>query len=255
MITEQTIQSGKKSFFSKEINFFLFIAGLGLVMAYLIYLWFPEYTPLIIEEDSLVENLSVFIFLLAGILGLWAIRKNRNWKKLSLGVAGLGFLGFLDEISFGERVFDFSYPSAMNWQIDSAHDLVAVAYRFFESIFGYYGLIALVVGTVIAVIAIYLYQQKYSLIDLIGNTHKTLPGKYLILFSIFLAVAVLVDLKEHTASRAVIEEMLEMYAAIALCFYSIRLPSTETATKASTQPPPAANKKAPVNKSQEIDDE
>ncbi len=220
-----------KNFFTKEVNYFLTFAFLGIVISYIIYFWFPQHLNLIIEEDNLIENLSALGFLTAGFLGIWAVKKNKKWKKLSMLVAFLGFLGFLDEISFGERIFDFNYPSIMGWQVDSAHDLFAVAYLFFESIFGYHGTIAIVVGSLIVALAIFLYQGKYTLNELSMNTLETVPGRYLVLFGLFLVVAILVDLKENTPPRMVIEEMFEFYAAILLCLYSISLPKETGKTK------------------------
>lgn len=139
-------------------------------------------------------------------------------------VAFLGFLGFLDEISFGERFIDINYPVLMDWQVDSAHDLVAVAYLFFESFLGYHGTIALAVGVAVVALALFFYQDKYTLNDLTFNTLETVPGRYLVLFGIFLVLALIVDLKENTPPRMIIEEMFEFYAAILLCLYSISLP-------------------------------
>lgn len=238
---KQLKTDSKHSFFSREINSFLMVGVLGLVISYIIYFWIPEYVHLIVEEDHLVENLSAFFYLTAGFLGLWAMKKNRNWKMLSLGVAVLGFIGFLDELSFGDRFFELNFPALLDWEVNSAHDLVAVGYLFFEDIFGLYGLIILVIGLVVtAGIALYLYQKKYSLTKIIGYTHKTLPGKYLILFCFFILAAILIDLKEHATSRAITEEMFELYAAVALCFYSIRLPKAKEIV--SINQPQAAGK-------------
>lgn len=218
-----------KIFFTKEVNYFLLFALSGIVISYIIYFWFPQYINLIIEEGNLIENLSTLGFLTAGFLGIWAVKKNKEWRKISIPVAFLGFLGFLDEISFGERLFDNNYPTLLGWEVNSAHDLIAVAYLFFESIFGYQGTIALVVAAVVAVLALFLYQDKYTLNELTFNLFETVPGRYLVLFGIFLALALIVDLKENIPPRMIIEEMFEFYAALLLCLYSISLPK-ETGT-------------------------
>ncbi len=230
-MNQEQIKQTIKNFFTKEVNYFLIFAFLGIVISYIIYFWFPQYLYLIIQEDNLIENLSALGFLTAGLLGIWAVKKNKKWRKLSMLVAFLGFLGFLDEISFGDRLSDFNYPSIMGWQVDSAHDLFAVAYLFSESIIGYHGTIALVVGSVTIALALFLYQGKYTLNELTMNTVETVPGRYLVLFGLFLAVALIVDLKENIPPRMVIEEMFEFYAAILLCLYSISLPKETGKTK------------------------
>lgn len=208
---------------SKEIKYFLTVIGLSFILAYVIYFILPVFTPYFVEEDSLVENLSAFSYLLAFFLGIWVLTKYRSWWKLSLPVTLLGLVGFLDEISFGERIFDLTMPVVLDVKIDAAHDLVAIAYLFLKDIFGLFGLVAIILGLGVAAGGLYLYQQKYTLEDLTGNLFQTVPGQFLVLFLVFLFAATVIDLKEDYIPFVIAEELFEMFAGVSLCLYSLSL--------------------------------
>ncbi|MEQ8952557.1 MAG: hypothetical protein RL120_00355 [Gammaproteobacteria bacterium] len=85
----------------------------------------------VFDEDRLVENISAAVFLGAGVYAarLWLMN---TWSapldKLALAViAVLGLIGFLDEISFGERMLRFDVHVIAGTRIDGVHDFVEVA--------------------------------------------------------------------------------------------------------------------------------
>lgn len=217
----------KERLMSKEIKYFLTVVGFSFVSAYVIYFILPEFTPYFVEEDSVIENLSAFSYLLAFFLGIWVLTNYGSWWKLSLPVALLGLVGFLDEISFGERIFDLTMPVVLGVKVDAAHDFVAIFYLFLKDIFGLYGLVAIILGLGIIVAGLFLYQQKYSFRDLTGNLFQTLPGQFLVLFFFFLFAATIIDLKEDYIPFVIVEELFEMFAGFSLCLYSLSLIKTE----------------------------
>jgi hypothetical protein len=86
----------------------------------------------IFGEDRGIEMATALLFLAAFVFGLLSMRRpgQRDYPVLLPAVAGLGLLGFLDEISFGARLFGWSMPQMVEGgEFDGAHDLVILAYR------------------------------------------------------------------------------------------------------------------------------
>ena len=85
----------------------------------------------IFKEDHLIENASALLFLSAFTLSLYYLIVHRHKRLRSGGllkvVCGLGLLGFLDEVSFGQRVFDLTMPRYGEVSIDATHDVVELA--------------------------------------------------------------------------------------------------------------------------------
>ncbi|MEM7710271.1 MAG: hypothetical protein AAF264_05865 [Pseudomonadota bacterium] len=79
------------------------------------------------EEDRIVEWATVVAFAATGLFGLLTFWRSDRRNLVLLAVALIGWLGALDELSFGERVFQFEAPRILGAKVDSAHDLLLVA--------------------------------------------------------------------------------------------------------------------------------
>lgn len=215
-------KSEEKFDFKKILtSYFIFVIG-SLFVAFSILLWLPEYTYFIIEEDHLVENISAFSYLTAFFLGIWILTNYSSWRKLTWLVTIIGLIGFLDELSFGTRFFEFTEPELLNKNINAVHDFITIGYVFLENIIGFYGILSLVVAFVIGSILLYMYQQKYRLENFIGDPTKP-PGLFLVMFFLFVLLAQVADLKDFIAPLVIIEELFELFGGVALCFYSLSL--------------------------------
>jgi hypothetical protein len=85
----------------------------------------------IAAEDGILENLTVVLYLLTFLfalvlLGTQSIKRQFDRKWLVLLLA-LGLIGFLEEISYGERLLSLEMPIVYNIKIDGVHDFVDVA--------------------------------------------------------------------------------------------------------------------------------
>jgi hypothetical protein len=83
-------------------------------------------------EDRIVETATALLFLAAFIVGLAFLiaHRSRRYRVFLLIASSLGLLAFLDEISFGARLFGWSMPEmAGGGEFDGAHDLVILIYR------------------------------------------------------------------------------------------------------------------------------
>jgi hypothetical protein len=81
-----------------------------------------------VREDSLIENLTAGLYFcaFASALILLTNRRIRNRKSCTwlTALSALGLVGFLDEISFGERLFNFDMPVVRETKLDAVHDVV-----------------------------------------------------------------------------------------------------------------------------------
>ena len=89
---------------------YIAVCGFSLLIACVTYIWFPTYRHCLVDEDCLVENLSAMFFLSSCFLAVFFLAKLKDHKKLLFLVSLLGLIGFLDELSFGERIFGFHMP-------------------------------------------------------------------------------------------------------------------------------------------------
>jgi hypothetical protein len=169
-------------------------------------------------EDRFVETATALLFLAAfavGLAFLIAYRPRRH-RVLLLIASSLGLLGFLDEISFGARLFGWSMPEMPGGgEFDGAHDLLILAYRL--------GAEAdpIVIGAICATLVlttllcvVHWYAQVLSL------THRALTDPAYGLFALFVggvAVAAVLDLDIGLLRHlGPVEEIVELNAALAL---------------------------------------
>lgn len=208
--------------FKKMLTSYYTILFGSLITAFSIYYWVPEYTYFIIEEDHLVENISAFSYLSAFFLGIWILTNYSSWRKLTWLVTIIGLIGFLDELSFGTRFFEFTEPELLDKNINAVHDIITIGYLFFENIIGFTGILILVLASLAGSILFYVKQQKYRIEEFIGDPTSP-PGLFPVMFFLFVLLAQIADLKDFIAPLVIIEELFELFGGISLCFYSVSL--------------------------------
>ena len=201
----------------KSIRFLLGGVGLQLTLAVLVSHAWPG-CQFIFHEDQLLENLTALFFLAAGIMGIWSMVRRAGHRKLYLAVAVLGVVGFLDEMSFGERHLELDMPQVAGKKVDAIHDLVSVAISVVRS-----SPIAAVLTIVLVLVigALGFRVLSLRLQVLLGLVRKHPPYAALTVSAglVFLAVLLDVHLVRFATDRAV-EETLEMNAGLILAFVS-----------------------------------
>lgn len=75
------------------------------------------------KEDGFLENLTAGILLSNFFLSSYFYFKFKRTANIFLLLAIFGFIGFLDEISFGRRMFPVPMPKSHGLTIDGIHDL------------------------------------------------------------------------------------------------------------------------------------
>jgi hypothetical protein len=195
----------------------------------------PSYRYLIIDEDQLVENLTAFFFFSAFVLAfvfflkLWRIRRHAGLAAVSV----VALVGFLDEISFGERLFDLSMPVVGGVKFDAVHDVIEIAR---ENILFTPGLpIAAAILAALLVLWTSVKRLRKGWRNAAGTSLRlvTSPSTYFVLmFLFFLSAAILIDMDivptSHWYRRLLfsLEEVFEMNAAFDLFFFCFYLYET-----------------------------
>lgn len=202
------------------------IALSGVLSLSLLYLLVPWLRKPLVREDNLLELLSAGLFLVTVAAGIHLVRRlqDRYDKKVYLVIPLLGLIGFLEEMSFGERLFHFEVPVMYGVRIDAVHDLINVLYAVAKTETAPVWLIFLGVGLgffiVYVLIAYHLYD--YRVLARILNRYP--PLGFVGLCGGLLVVAVLIDLEAvpyHFLNF--VEELFETMAALALVFACVAL--------------------------------
>ena len=98
----------------RQVNYYLLSIIIFLTLAYSVYLLFDEeiIRPSgIVGEDGIYENLTALFFLLASGFFLKAYISHRN--KFLLLLAIVMFFGAGEELSWGQRIFEFATPNVI----------------------------------------------------------------------------------------------------------------------------------------------
>ena len=75
------------------------------------------------KEDGLLENLTAGVLFATFCLSSYFYFKLKRVANIFLILGAFGLVGFLDEISFGRRVFPVPMPKSHGLTIDGIHDL------------------------------------------------------------------------------------------------------------------------------------
>ena len=190
-----------------------------------IYTWIPEYRGYLRHEDRLIENLTAFFYVSTFFLSLLFLLKSKEHLKERIVISVAGLLGFLDELSFGDRIFGFKWPYIYGVQIDAAHDFFKLGYILIKKpalLNTTYEYLLIGVCAMMAVIVALIFL--YILIGIISNSYLKQTYILALLFASLGFVSLIIDLEiVKNYALFTLEELLEMNAAIALLFCCLSL--------------------------------
>lgn len=191
-----------------------------MVVLSLAFFLFPEIRDQLHEEDQLVENITVLIYLTVTLLsigGFFYVKGKYN-KSIMVLFFILGLLTSLEELSYGARYFEFIAPRILDYKMDTVHDFFFLFFKAVKELAEIFGFVVFFVVAVLGGIFLYLL---YRIRDRILPTFMPLvshpPFFYICLFLALGVTALLVDLRIFKYDfLQVLEEGLEMNAALAL---------------------------------------
>lgn len=227
-------------------NFILFRSAFFLSLAALIVLtvlaW-PGSKAILFREDGIIESASAAAYAIAAILGLTAIYRGaltgRSYpERISfIAIPVLGTICFLDEISFGARLFDLAMPRLSGGgEFDGAHDLFIVLHRLILTVGSATRLFIYTVAGLLVLTLLYLKRSWiYSRLQWFAqDSVRRCLGSALVL----LTIAVFLDLL-HGRLVSSLEEFTELSAALFLAaagFRSLSILPTASASSHSMEP-------------------
>jgi len=208
----------------KKLFFWFLVVSFALAL--IVYFTWPETLSYFIEEDGLVENLTAFSYFFTAVVAIMLVRWRPKNLPYLMFIACIGLLGTLDELSFGERLFQLNMPKIGVWKVDGVHDLFYIAYKSmknFSRAYGYifYPVLAFaVMGSLWSIV-----RYRISIAQRIGFYgrreffHLFYTACALVLFSL------LVDIHVFKGDTAfLLEEMSELMSAFALMAACFGLP-------------------------------
>lgn len=218
----------------KYIKLALIIFSTSLALATGLYYLFPNTHDYFVDEDRLIENLTAFMFLLTGLAAMiFAIRRRGFPNQGLILLSIIGYIGFLDEIGFGQRTLGFPVPVIAGKKIDAVHDIpIAILKSLFrlaeDNLLPAIILTGIGIGSVLFVI--------YSYRNAIARNARTMsrypPFILVLFFMALIGLAMVLDTDLFDLEfTIVLEEMFEMNAALMLFLSAIAIyfkPTSET---------------------------
>jgi len=207
----------------KVIQSFFAISAIQSAGIIFLYVILPGFRNYLFREDGLIENLTAVIFFCAFYVStMFFFTKGKRQKSL-LVIAFIGLLGFLDEVSFGERHFGLNMPRIDGLKFDAIHDVLFLGFLKTRSYLEFEPndlWVTLSIGLAIMVTGGVVFHRQLKL--LISTIKFNQTRKLDLTFFILLASAILVDLDViDNKFLYYTEETFEMFAGIALIFCAL----------------------------------
>ena len=147
-----------------------------------------HFTEVIYFKKMALSRISVlscifFLFFYALLLFL----KSKTNRKALIAVSAVSLLGFLDELSFGERLFELKMPLICGVKIDAAHDFFVLALKVTNDLVrshSTYGILFLLSG--IIVVTVLLFQYRVKLTKMITRNYHEPPFILALIFTVLI---------------------------------------------------------------------
>jgi hypothetical protein len=194
--------------------------------AFAVYYWLPDWRGYLLYEDSLIENISAGLFVISFLLGVFLYRKYESHRRVLIILSTVSLFGFLEEISYGQRIYGVVAPRVYGVPIDSIHDFFSMSYKLFRDLVRH-NLALVLMGSLIFFIIVNLSMMVHraKVLDIIKKIFTDPPYILSSFFILLIILSSVIDLEIiHKMVIYMVEEILEMNAGLALlcCGLSIR---------------------------------
>jgi hypothetical protein len=228
----------------KLLRIFAVIAIVNIIIISYLYFLFPDLRDFLVAEDRLTEDLTALFYLLSFSLGIFLISriKEKKYRRIYLAIPVIGLLGFLEELSYGERIFKFKTPLIYNEYFDALHDLLPIAVNYLQ-LHATFLLFVLPVLFFVLIAVVMLKYRRYipGIPEFISSYPPT--GFFLIAAGMILFAQVY-DLNLVKPDFAkLIEELFEMNGSLALLFSVLSMRHVFTEDNSAEKKPDVIRKK------------
>lgn len=157
-----------------------------------------------------------------GVFHYFYSKKNR---KALIAISSVSLIGFLDELSFWERLFNLNMPYIYDEKIDGVHDFLNLAYEIIIKLTNTYSvcLILILLNGAILVTAL-LIKHRLKFTRFITSNYGEPPFILAFIFSVLLFSSQVLYLGLiKNENLFIVEEIFEMNASLALIFCCLSL--------------------------------
>lgn len=207
----------------------ILFGGLGML--------FPQWREALCGEDGPIQDLTVLILLLGGVVSLATIPSARRRHRSPVGpwaVAGLCIFGALEELSYGLPIFpNLPLPTLLGVRVDAVHDLLEVG----KVALGRIGVGRGHVWAATAVMAPLLIPLRRNVWAIARALSAAGPRTAFI--GVAIAVGLLAQAMDVFRWSMFVEETLELEAAWAMLFAALAGTTLWTGSGAIARPEPA----------------
>lgn len=213
---------------------FIVISAISDLFASIVYFLCPYCRKFLFNEDCVVEQLTAWIFFSVFILGIRVLKTRKIDKKSStfkwiIFLSALGVCGFLEEFSFGKRIFGFPVPRLRGVKIDAFHDFFYLACMEIKRTPNFYSIFSsaffIIASVSIAIVFLTLiFKYRINIWKILSDKSALEPYILIFFFGLLILTALVIDLNEADYSFIYMyEEIFELNASFALlfCHFSI----------------------------------
>jgi hypothetical protein len=179
----------------------------------------PGAEAILFHEDGIVEDASAIAYALACVLGPYALyaarmRRHHADRSVLVAITFLAIICFLDEISWGARLFKLEPPKVSDEiAFDGVHDIFMLGERWLLSLDA--GSRVLLMTVALGLLAGLLFRYQKRLLALMAWLGATAARRYLACSLGLLAFAVQLDLF-HGRMLTRLEDLAELTAGVLL---------------------------------------
>ena len=176
------------------------------------------------KEDGLLENLTVGILFATFSLSSYFYFKFKRKANIFLLLAAFGLVGFLDEISFGRRMFPVPMPKSHGLTIDGFHDVFHLIRNVARTNLAYHPVeTSIVISAFVITVACVWLNTKMIRQRVFAVLAKYEIRDLALLIVLFVVVSQAIDTFEwRIFAYRTVEECLEFNAAAALMACSFK---------------------------------
>ena len=197
---------------------YAYLAVLLLASSFALSFIIPDFLKAISKEDHFLENLSTGLLLGTAFFGFINWKQKQAYATAIAVYTILAIIGFLDEVSFGQRLIGFTPPMAGGTSLDGFHDLANMFMKIISVNLEYHpNQTFIVLATLLSCFLILILKFRSK----IYRAYKHLKELKLVCVTLSITSAIilsqLLDLKVINLSWSTcLEEILELIAVLGL---------------------------------------
>lgn len=216
-----------KERFVRYLRPYIYVALAVSLGVSIVYFAFPPLQGFLVDEDRLLETVSALLDLGVFVYGLALTIRGARDRGIVLSwplfMALVGLWSFLEDMSYGQRIFGFDSPRVFGVPIDGLHDFAYVGKRYLDILIKYQARRLVVLVAVLSLVALgLLVRYRRQILALALKILRMPPYLFFAIYVLLMVPSALLDLDMFASSvTTLIEEVMEFSASLALLWSCI----------------------------------